>query len=137
MIFILVPLEGVKLDLAVHAARRISRVAHGLGLWPVCPLLFHLTYMSPGELSMEQNKLFMRWLRRSEKIWLQFPDEDLELLDTLSYDILEENRRLEERRTVYQVHSAGEEFYPIPMTQEEIRDLLQINLTSGLAKGCV
>ena len=107
-----------------------------MGLKPMSPLLYFLTFLAPGEFSMESKPLFYQWLRRSDRIWLRFPGDD-EALDGLSFDILHENQQSAFRRPIYQIHQAGEEFLPVPMTYGEIEDILSINLTAGLARRCV
>jgi hypothetical protein len=139
VVFVLVPMAS-EIEAAVRAARKACRVAHYQGLRPMCPLLYYLTFMSQGEISMEHKRLFGQWLANSDRIWLQFPNEEEELLDSASYAILEGNRRRHwnaGRKPVYQLLSAGDDYVPLPMKQDEVRELLMINLTSGLARQCM
>ena len=131
LVFILVPITG-RLEWSVHAAKAACRIALQSSYQPMCPLLYYLTFLSPGELEQARRPLFMKWLPRTDRIWLQFPAED-ETLDTLSYDILDGNRRSSRRKPVYQLHTAGDDFVPAPMRPDEIQELLAINITSGLA----
>lgn len=88
---------------------------------------------------MDFKKLFMQWFLYTDRIWLQFPYGDDESLDGFSYEILESNRKKhwESRRAVYQLHAVGEDFVPVAVDQTDIKELLTINLTSGLARKCV
>ena len=138
MTYVLVPQQDTaRLQEVVHTARRTCRVAHTLGLKPMSPLLYFLTFLAPGEFSMEMRRLFYQWLIRADRIWLQFHDPNVEVLDPLSYDILADNQRSRERRPVYQIHQAGDDFHPIPMTYSEVDEILKINLTAGLARACI
>jgi hypothetical protein len=149
MVFILVPADGTADQrYTIRAAQQACRVAHLTGLTPFSPLLHYSGYLSPGELTQELAKLSWRWLKLCDKIWLQFAHgEDNEELDSLCYDILEHNRRLGPRlntgygrRPVYQLHPTGEEkvgFVPVPMSKDEVGELLAINLVAGLASRCM
>jgi len=148
LIFILVPNDGTSDNRhAVRAAQRACRVAHLMGFLPFSPLLHYMTYLSSGELSMEMRKLAWCWLRRADRIWLQFPYGDDDRLDTLAYDVLHENGRLgprhnncEGRRPVYQLHATGDDkigFIPVPMQRAEVKEMLHANLTVGLSRGCL
>lgn len=138
-VFILVPEEDQKS--AVLAAQRACRVAHAMGLNPMSPALYFRTFLSTGELSMELRRLSLQWLKRTDRIWLQYPNDDCDRLDPLSYEILEENQRLSSRRPVYQLHSVNTDdkigFVPVAMLREEVDDLLAVNLTSSLARHCM
>ena len=147
MIFILVP-AGPHTDSreTIRAAQTACRVAHQLGWLPFAPMLYYASYLSIGELSMEIRDLSNYWIKRCERLWLRFPHGEEDKLDTIAYDILEENHRMgtgsynEGRRPVYQLHPTGDEkvgYIPIPMTRYEVRELLNINLTAGLTARCM
>ena len=138
MVFIVVPLVD-RLEDSVHAAKKACRVAHQMEFKSMCPLLYYLTFLSPGEISMEHRRIFTSWLHHTDRIWLQFPYEEEESLDSFTFDVLENNRKKhwQERRPVYQLHPAGDEFVPVAMSQDDVMELLSINLTSGLARQCV
>lgn len=142
MTFVLVPepAESSHRDV-VRASQCACRVAHQMGHTPVSPLLYFLTFMSQGELSMELKRLSQQWLRRCDRIWLQFPnDNDADDLDGLAFDMLDENQRLEYRRPVYLLHPTSDDkigYVPVAMAREEIRELLNVNLTAGLARRCI
>lgn len=145
--FILVPDDGSKNNAqSIKAAQRACRVAHLLGFLPFSPLLHYMTYLSSGELAMEMRELAWQWLRRSDRIWLQFPSEESDRLDAIAYDILNENRKLgprynncEGRRPVYQLHASGCEIglVPVAMHATEIRELLHMNLTVNFSRSCM
>jgi hypothetical protein len=134
-VFVLVPFENDTLQNSVRTAQRACRIAHARGMQPMSPLLYFLTFLSEGELGLELKNLSWTWLRRSDRIWLFFPS-DSENLDSTSYRMLDRNYRREQRRPVYQVHQAGDDFHPIPMTREEVKELLNSNLTAGVASSC-
>lgn len=140
--FILVPeddSEGGRL--AVRAAQLACRVAHQMGFMPFSPLLYFLTYLSSGELAMELKTLSQKWVRRCDRIWLQFPSDDREDLDGLSYDLLDDNQRSRcDRRPVYLLQQSGDDkigYVPVALMRDEVREILTINLTAGLARRCI
>jgi hypothetical protein len=150
MPFILVPDDGYQDNRhTVRAAQQICRIGHQLGYTPLSPLLHYLTYLSPGEISMEYEDLAWRWLKRCDRIWLKFPDSDngKERLDSFTYDVLDQNSRNKwrdtnnaGRRPVYQLHRTCDDkigFVPLPMSRAEVREMLQCNITAGLAARCL
>lgn len=145
MTYVLVPETHADRDgsniTSVRAAQSACRVAFQLGFMPVSPLLYFMTFLSEGELSMEIRKLAQQWLRRCDRIWLQFPDgEDSDVLDSLSFSILDTNQRMSERRPVYLLHSTGDEkigYIPVAMARQDIHELLNVNLTAGLMRHCI
>lgn len=142
MTFVLVPEpSSSNTKDVVRAAQCACRVAHLLGYTPMSPLLYFLTFMSQGELTMELKGLSQQWLRRCDRIWLQFPnDQEVDDLDGLAFDMLDENQRLEQRRPVYLLHPSGDDkigYIPVAMTRAEVRELLNVNLTVGLARRCI
>jgi len=147
MVFVLVPDDGSKVDRQViQAAQRACRVAHQMDFWPVSPLLYGLGYLSPGEYSMELRDLSRRWLRRCDRIWLLFPDQDAADLDALTYEVLDGNQQLGHsrygvgRRPVYQLVSTGDEkngLVPMAVGRDGVRQLLNVNLTAGLTARCM
>jgi hypothetical protein len=144
MAFVLVPEYGKDAGRdTVRAAQSACRIAHQLGYIPVSPLLYFLTFMSVGELSMEIKKLSQQWLKRCDRIWLQYSSptaQNAEVIDGLAFDILASNQRSSERRPVYLLHPTGDDkigFVPVAMAQPEIRELLNLNLTAGLARRCI
>ena len=149
MVFILVPDDGTQdWRYSFQAATKACRVAHQLGLVPMSPMLMLAGYLSRGEMSMTLREYSQRWLRRCDKIWLQFPSDETEDLDGISYELLDKNQRTyprsraqhKGRRAVYQLHYSGDDkigHVPVAMSKEEISDLLLINYTSGLARQCV
>jgi hypothetical protein len=134
-VFVLVPFEDIELQSAVRAAQRACRIAHAKGLQPMSPLLYFLTFMSEGETSRVLKTASWSWLHRADRIWLFFPTDE-ENLDSTSYQMLDRNRRREQRQPVYQVHQAGDDFHAIPMTRGEVQELLHSNLTAGVASSC-
>ena len=147
-VFILVPSDGTSDNVqSIRAAQRTCRIAHHMKLQPISPLLYHMTYLSKGELSMELRGLSMQWLRRTDRIWLQFPSADCHKLDPLTYDILYSNNRLGPRhnncvgrRPVYRLEEAQCDkigYVPKPMSKDEVKQLLYMNLTVGLSRCCL
>lgn len=140
MVFVLVP-EEPEGRLAVRAAQLACRVAHQMGFMPFSPLLYFLTYLSPGELTMELKALSQKWVRRCDRIWLQFPTVDCEDLDGLAYDLLDDNQRSRaDRRPVYLLQQSGDDkigYVPVALTRDEVREILAVNLTAGLARRCI
>lgn len=149
MVFILVPDHGsAEMKYGVRASQLACRVAHIMGFVPFAPLLHYATYLSAGELSMGLRTFSWSWLRRSDRIWLQFSggDED-DRLDGIAYDILDQNSRqgprvnnCEGRRPVYQLHQSGDDrigHVPVAMDRKEVKLLLDINMTAGLTRGCM
>jgi len=144
MVFILVPDDGNgTYKHSVRAAQRACRIAHQLDFMPVSPLLYFLTFMSQGELSMEIEGLSQQWLRRCDRIWLQFPHDDADAssgLDGLAFDVLSSNQRMDDRRPVYLLHPTGDDkigYVPVAMARDEVNELLNVNLTAGLARRCI
>lgn len=149
MVFVLVPDDSTAdCRHSIQAARRACRVAHLLGFLPFSPLLHYATYLSPGELTQQRSKLHWQWLRRCDRIWLQFPGGDGDdRIDSVVFDILDKNGKLgvrsnncEGRRPVYQLHQTGDEsvgYVPVAMSRSDVRQLLNINLSVGLMRGCM
>lgn len=122
---------------AAISAKIACRIAHNLSFIPFSPLLHYLAFMSPAEFAMESGKLTERWLKRTDRVWLQFPNEE-ERLDSVSYQILNDNEsNCKGRVPVYRLHPVGEEYAPIVMTRDDIGDLLILNFTAGVAKYCL
>lgn len=144
-VFIMVPKSDSDYNgkLALRASQMACRVAHLMGLTPISPLLFYLSYLTEGELSIDLATFSKKWVRRCGKIWLQFPVEDDVQLDALSFGILDDNYAVadyRERLPVYQLEHTGDQligFMPVPMQQKEIDELLNLNLTKGLASKCL
>lgn len=144
MPFILVPNDHTTDNRhMIRAAQKACRVAFHMGFTPISPLLFYLTYLGPGELDMEMQRLTKQWLQRCDRIWLQFPYEEEEELDSLCFAVIEHNRNLDSyqgRRPVYMLHPISDDrigYVPVVMTKEDVRDLLSFNLTAGVAKRCL
>jgi len=141
MTFILVPEDGTReLRGTLRASQLACRVAYEKGFTPLSPSLYTLGFMSPGEMSVAARSVAQRWLRRCDRIWLQFPDDDREELDTLGYVLLEENQRLSQRRPVYLLQHTGDAkvgYVPMPMNRDLVEEILATNLTAGLARQCI
>ena len=140
-VFVLVPDTG-DVRAMVYAAKKACRVAYQLNFEPMAPLLYFLTFLSSGEYNMDVKRLAFKWLRRSDRIWLEFPEgiNSDQMIDSLTYDILDENQRLSECRSVYMLQATGDEklgFLPMPLPRQDIRELLLMNLTSGLISNCI
>lgn len=138
LVYVLVPDEGVTEKEVLSAARLACRVAMLRELFPVCPVLYYSGFATPEDASLRIPKVSMRWFYRSSKVWLQFPDSE-NRLDRLSFRILEENERscYPNRRTVYTLERFEDEVIPVPLSRDEIRDILDANILHGLAAGCM
>lgn len=139
MVFVLVP-DCTDERVAVRAAQLACRVAHQMGYMPFSPLLYFITFMSKGELGMELKQLSNRWVRRCDRIWLQFPHDDREDLDGVTYDMLDDNQRMDDRRPVYLLQPSGDDkigYVPVALTRDEVKEILMQNLTAGLARKCI
>lgn len=133
-VFVLVPEASVLEVQAAKAASAVCRVAMLMhDLTPVCPMLYYAQFMTPEERSTKLPKLARKWLRRCSKIWLQFASNE-EDLDTFSFDVLQENEKSSVRLPVYQLERVDDAIFPVPMQRDEIKRLLGLNLSVGLAR---
>jgi len=132
-VFVLVPEEGVAEAAAHRTASAVCRIALLADLTPICPALMYVPFMTPEERSTKLPLVARQWLKRCDKIWLQFPSTK-PALDAFSFRVLQNNEGSAVRRTVYQLERADESIYPVPMSREELKFLLGCNLDVGLAR---
>ena len=142
MVFVIIPSPDDVGVQSLSIARRICRLAHTMSLTPIYPPLYYGMFVTPEEWGKGRADLSFRWLRRSDRIWLKFPDDDAEDLDRFTYRVLDENERLRTRRPVYQLHSASQQgvddtLVPRAMSRNEIQDLLICNTRVGVAGACM
>jgi len=142
-VFILLPINSneIKEEDIIRTLRRLCLFAFHSGKIPICPTLIHGTYMPPDELSMQSKKLAWWWFKRSSEIWMHFLTGEEDLLDPLSYRLLEYNEVLKydvrhskdkQRKPVAKVFFVEEEAFIERVTRKELSYLIRSNLTNGL-----
>lgn len=137
--FILLPEEGIRDDYIIKASQRACRLALDNNYLPVCPSLFYRSFMSSGEAMLTRRQSIQQWLLRCERIWLIFPLE-ADRLDYVSYTILEKNRRKTAfgtrvfARPLYQISIVNDLYEAVPVSNDELDDLLLANLSVGVVR---
>ena len=136
LVYVLVPEEGASERQVLLAGARACRVALQHDLLPICPQLYYASLLTPEEKSIRLPREARSWFRSCSSIWLVFPLEE-EDLDRLAYNLLRENERCRERRPVYQLAVMGDAVVPVVMARQEVRSVLQCNLSVGFACAAV
>ena len=139
--FVLVPnTSDATFKDVVRGAQCACRVAHQMQHTPMAPLLYFMTFLSPGELQTELDQLALRWLDICDRIWLKFPDDNKDdVLDSFSYEVLYANLHAAARRPVYLLHPLSSDYngyVPVAMGHDTILELLNMNLVVGLTASC-